>query len=40
LYLQEIFLNLINNSADAIERDGLIEIRGGVEQAGKIWISQ
>ena len=38
LYLQEIFLNLINNSADAIERDGLIEIRGGVDQAGKIWI--
>jgi signal transduction histidine kinase len=38
LYLQEIFLNLINNSADAIERDGFIEIRGGVEPAGKIWI--
>jgi signal transduction histidine kinase len=38
LYLQEIFLNLINNSAEAIERNGAIEIAGGLDPAGKIWI--
>ena len=38
LYLQEVFLNLINNSAEAIMRDGNIEISGGSDAAGKIWI--
>jgi signal transduction histidine kinase len=37
LYLQEIFLNLINNSAEAIERNGTIDIAGGMD-GGKIWI--
>jgi signal transduction histidine kinase len=38
LYLQEIFLNLINNSAEAIERDGTIDIDGGTDPTGRIWI--
>src|SRR5579884_3510671 len=38
LYLQEVFLNLINNSAEAIERDGNIEIAGGSDGSGKIWV--
>ncbi len=37
LYLQEVFLNLINNAAEAIDRNGAIEIRGGAD-SGKIWI--
>jgi signal transduction histidine kinase len=37
IYLQEVFLNLINNSAEAIERNGLIEIKGASD-AGKIWL--
>ncbi len=37
LYLQEVFLNLINNSAEAIEHGGVIEIAGGLD-GGKIWI--
>jgi len=38
LYLQEIFLNLINNSAEAIERNGTIEITGGLDSNSKVWI--
>ncbi len=38
LYLQELFLNLINNAAEAIERDGVIEIAGGADSRGKVWI--
>src|SRR6185295_13527443 len=37
LYLQEIFLNLINNSAEAIEHGGAIDLAGGFD-AGKVWI--
>jgi signal transduction histidine kinase len=37
LYLQEVFLNLINNAAEAIDRDGTIEISGATEN-GKVWI--
>lgn len=38
LYLQEVFLNLINNAGEAIEREGVIEIFGGAETRGKVWI--
>jgi signal transduction histidine kinase len=37
LYLQEVFLNLINNAAEAIEHDGVVTLAGGTD-AGKVWI--
>lgn len=38
LYLQEVFLNLIDNAAEAMERSGRLDVAGGLDSNGRVWI--